>query len=248
MRFFTFAAVTVAFVASVSAKVGLGACPTDLPMIDWTEYTNGNTGFAQDHFYHHEIIAMDSQFEQLVALAEKFGAKIPVDIDCADLGTVPPFNQIAAGIKEAADAASSGQTAANGVNFNYPAQQVFETLFPTRDDAVVKMVDIVNTRDAEAEFYYVCIDSFSFPAVLAQVRGMGIPIPPEAIKVIDVVNKLSVVLKKLNLTLKLEGGVVIGARPADAAAVSVLETAFSNDTGKYSFGAMKVLDKSVCPV
>ena len=51
---------------------------------------------------------------------------------------------------------------------------------------------------------------------------MGIPIPPEAIKVIDIVNKLSVIFKKLNLTLKIEGGVVVGARPADAADVTAL--------------------------
>jgi hypothetical protein len=43
------------------------------------------------------------------------------------------------------------------------------------------LVDFKNTDNKEAEFYYVCVDSFSFPAVLAQVRGMGIPIPPEAI-------------------------------------------------------------------
>ena len=64
----------------------------------------------------------------------------------------------------------------------------------------------------EAELYFICVDSFSFPAVLAQVRGMGIPIPPEAIKVIDIFNMLSVILKKLNLTFKFEAGVVVGAR------------------------------------
>jgi len=250
MRFFTFAAVTVAFIASVSAKVGLGACPTTVPMIDWTEYSNGNTGFLQDHFYRHEIIAMDTQFEQLLGLASKFGAKIPLNVQCDDLGTVPPFSQIAQGIKTAADEAATSagttQDVADGINFNFPAQQIFEALFPTRDDAVLKMVDIVNTVDAEAEFYYVCVDSFSFPAILAQVRGMGVPIPAEAIKVIDVVNKLSVVLKKLNLTLKLEGSVVIGARPADSNAVSVLETAFSNDLPHYPWSSMKVLDKTGC--
>jgi hypothetical protein len=185
MRFFTFAAVTVAFIASVSAKIGLGACPESVPMIDWTEYTNGNIGFLQEHFYNHEIIAMDAQFEQLLGLATKFGAKIPLNVQCDDLGTVPPFSQIAQAIKEAADAAATAagttQTEADGVKFNYPAKEVFDLLFPPRNDAVLKLVDIQNTQGAEAEYYYVCVDSFSFPAILAQVRGMGIPIPPEAI-------------------------------------------------------------------
>lgn len=108
------------------------------------------------------------------------------------------------------------------------------------------MVDFQNTVGKEAEFYYVCVDSFSFPAVLAQVRGMGIPIPPEVIKVIDIVNKLSVIMKKLNLTLKIEGGVVIGARPADAADVTALQTAFGSDLPKYPWSGMKVLDKAAC--
>ena len=103
MRFFTFAAVTVAFVASVSAKIGFGSCPESVPMIDWTEYSNDNTGFPQDHFYNHEIIAMDAQFEQLLGLASKFGVKVPLNVQCDDLGTVPPFSQIAQGIKEAAE-------------------------------------------------------------------------------------------------------------------------------------------------
>lgn len=76
---------------------------------------------------------------------------------------------------------------------------------------------------------------------------MGIPIPPEAIKVIDIVNKLSVILKKLNLTLKIEGGVVVGARPAAAADVTALETAFGSKLPKYPWSAMKVLDKASCP-
>jgi hypothetical protein len=60
MRFFTFAAVTIAFVASVSAKVGFGACSETVPTISWAEYSDATYGFAQDNFYNHEIIAIDS--------------------------------------------------------------------------------------------------------------------------------------------------------------------------------------------
>jgi hypothetical protein len=62
MRFITFAAVTVAFIASVSAKIGLGSCPETVPMKTWTDYS-GASGFASDQFYYHEIIAIDNQFD-----------------------------------------------------------------------------------------------------------------------------------------------------------------------------------------
>jgi len=35
MRFIKFAVVTVAFIASVSAKIGFGSCPETIPMIAW---------------------------------------------------------------------------------------------------------------------------------------------------------------------------------------------------------------------
>jgi hypothetical protein len=249
MRFFTFAAVTVAFVVStVSAKIGFGSCSETISQTSWTAYSDGTTGFAQDHFYNHEIIAMDAQFDQLLGLATKFGVKIPFDIQCTDLGTVPPFNELAKAVKSAADAAFPGQTAADGVKFNYPAKEAFELLFPPRADAIVRMVDFNSAQGTEAEYYFACVDSFSFPAILAQVRGMGIPIPPEAIKVIDVVNKLSVILKKLNITLRIEGGVVVGARPTGAAHTDALKLDFTGDVAGYDWAKMKVVEKASCPV
>ena len=60
-------------------------------------------------------------------------------------------------------------------------------------------------------------------------------------------NKLSVVFKKLNLTLRLEGAFVIGARPADAAAITTLEASFGNELPKYAWSNLKIFDKSTCP-
>jgi hypothetical protein len=74
-------------------------------------------------------------------MAKKFGLKIPLDVACDDLGTVPPFNQIAKAIYEAAQDADATQSLADGTNFNYPAKEVFELLFPPRNDAIVKLVD-----------------------------------------------------------------------------------------------------------
>ena len=114
-------------------------------------------------------------------MAKQFNLKLPLNVACDDLGAVPPFNAIAKAIFEAAEGVDASQTLADGKNFNYPAKEAFDLLFPPRNDAIVKLVDFKITDNKEAEFYYVCVDSFSFPAILAQVRGMGIPIPPEAI-------------------------------------------------------------------
>ena len=92
MRIITFAAVTVAFIASVSAKIGFGSCPETVPMKTWDDYTAVSTGFDVEQFYYHEIIAIDKQFDQLLGMAKKFGLKVPLDVACDDLGTVPPFN------------------------------------------------------------------------------------------------------------------------------------------------------------
>ena len=142
MRFFTFAAVTVAFVASVSAKIGFGACSENVPTTSWAEYSDTTYGFAQDHFYNHEIMALDSQLEKLLGLASKFGVKLPFDVQCGDLGTIPPFNELAKAVKSAMDQIDSTQTQADGIKFNYPAQQAFDLLFPDRADSIVKLVEV----------------------------------------------------------------------------------------------------------
>ena len=54
---------------------------------------------------------------------------------------MPPFNAIAKAIFDAAEAADASQTLADGKNFNYPAKEAFDLLFPPRNDAIVKLVD-----------------------------------------------------------------------------------------------------------
>ena len=69
------------------------------------------------------------QFSGLLNLASKLGVSLPLNLECDDIGTIPPFSELAKGIKSAADAIDSTQTAADGVKFNYPTDVIFNTLF-----------------------------------------------------------------------------------------------------------------------
>jgi hypothetical protein len=124
---------------------------------------------------------MDKQLDQLLPLLGTFGFKLPLNLQCDDLATIPPFSVIAKTVFDKAEALDSSQTVADGTNFNFAYEEGFNTLFPNRNDAILKMVNFQNTVGKEAEYYYFCADSFSFPAILAQFRGLGIPIPAEAI-------------------------------------------------------------------
>ena len=135
----------------------------------------------------------------------------------------------------------------DGVNFNFYVEEAFNTLFPDREDAIVKMVDFHATTGNEAEYYYVCADSFSFPAILAQLRALGAPIPKEVVQVVDVLNKLNFIFYTLNLSVKIEGGFVIGTRPALALNLQALKDDFGSDHPSYGWDEMKVIDKSNCP-
>ena len=107
MRLITFAFVTVAFIASVSTKIGFGSCPESIPMKAWVNNLTGrgySTDFDLSQPYNHEFIAIDKQFDQLLEMASKFGLKLPLNIGCDDFGTVPPYNKIAKAIYDAAQA------------------------------------------------------------------------------------------------------------------------------------------------
>ena len=128
MKFISFAAVTVAFIASVSAKLGFGSCP-DVPTKTWDDYSHASTGFAKDQFYYHEFIAFDNQFIWIIETLKKFGVDYLSINPCDDLGIVA-FNEIAKAIYDAAEAADASQTKADGKNFNWPDKETFESIFP----------------------------------------------------------------------------------------------------------------------
>jgi len=119
MRFITFAAVSVAFIASVSAKIGFGSCSETVHTRNW-DYYSGPFSYSYNTYINHEIIAIDKQFDQLLGMAEKFGFKLPLDVACGDLGTVPPFSQIAKAIFDDPTANDDDPAyPADGTNFRF---------------------------------------------------------------------------------------------------------------------------------
>ena len=48
------------------------------------------------------------------------------------------------------------------------------------------------------------------------------------------------------MTFRVEGGIVVGARPNDAAALEDLKLDFDTDVPKYRWSDMKIFDKTKC--
>ena len=143
-----------------------------------------------------------------------------------------PFNANAKATYDAAEAADASQTKADGKNFNWPDKESFEGFFRA---TVSKLVDFKTTKNKEAEFYYSCIDG---------VIILMMFLPPGLKELIYITSEI---FRKLNFTLKFEVGIIAGARPAGAADVTALKTAFGSTLAKYAWSDMKVFDKAACP-
>ena len=89
MRIFTFAAITVAFVASVAGKFGFGPCREDVPQLAYADY-------EADTAYNHILFAMDHDFFELANVLDNLGFKFPLENwRCDDLNTISPFTELA---------------------------------------------------------------------------------------------------------------------------------------------------------
>lgn len=96
----------------------------------------------------------------------------------------------------------------------------------------MKLVDFKTTKNKEAEFHYFCLDGIFLISMF--------PIP--ALREV-----IYSIFRKLNFSLKFEVGIIVGPRPAGAADVTALKTAFGSTLAKYAWSDMKVLDKAACP-
>lgn len=90
MRFFTISAITVAFLATISAKINFGPCRTDIVTQTLDDYAETATAP-----YPHRIFGIDSQFIDLIDFFEQLGFVMPINYVCDDLSSIPVFNEIA---------------------------------------------------------------------------------------------------------------------------------------------------------
>jgi hypothetical protein len=88
MRILTFAAVTLAFIASVSAKFNLGSCNRDIEPLAFADY-------GIEDGYHHFVYQIDRDIRDFLNGMEDFGFKPLYDWRCEDLTAISPFKEIA---------------------------------------------------------------------------------------------------------------------------------------------------------
>ena len=119
-------------------------------------------------------------------------------------------------------------------------------MFNPRKDPIMSFINFQPNAGKEAEYIYFCVDGFSFPALIEQMRALEIEIPQDIINFMNLVNTLNDLFKGLNLTFKFEGGIVMGARPANANDVTALQTKFNNNLSFYKWEDLTVLDKTGC--
>jgi hypothetical protein len=135
MRSILLGTLTLAFLASVSAKIDIGLCRTDITTVDFATYSKAPAPLP----YSHMIGAIDSGLKDLINLAQGFGFKFPLNPDCDDLGKAHPFSALAATQKAAAVTAKASQEAVDGTKFAFTAD-LFKKVFPERKDAIAKLV------------------------------------------------------------------------------------------------------------
>jgi hypothetical protein len=103
MRSLILGTLTLAFIASVSAKVDIGSCRTDIKKVDWATYSKTTVPAP----YSHKIGAIDSGFKDLIEVLQNFGFKLPFNPYCDDLGKIHPFSVFAVAQKAEADKAKA---------------------------------------------------------------------------------------------------------------------------------------------
>jgi len=98
----------------------------------------------------------------------------------------------------------------DGAKFNWSDEDKFYAMFPDRDDAVLKMVGF--EYGESIEHLYFCVDAFSFDAIIEQNKAFGI----EASSLRSFFTSFGALLsvqKKLNLTFRIHGAILLGMSP-----------------------------------
>ena len=168
MRLIALCAITAAYIASVTAKISIGACRTDIEQVPFSDYD-------QTAAYPHKLFAMDKGFFSMIKTLEGLGF-VPAAEDwrCDDLATISPFKELAE--EQETD------------DFYFENDEDFNLLFPEREDAILKYVKTGEFDSSPVDYVYLCIDPFSFPALVEQLRAFGAETSDSAISFAEALN------------------------------------------------------------
>jgi hypothetical protein len=148
MRILALSVLTVAFLASVSAKFGFGNCARDIVTYTWEEYDDFFGGDLE--IYEHEIAIIDKGFVDMIYFLENFGFKSPIDDwRCGDLVSISPFKEIAERIEQ--------------TDGFYYEEEDFNKFFLDREDSILKFITMRGYIDNAptpliGEVFYICFD------------------------------------------------------------------------------------------
>jgi len=231
MRIIALAAMTVAFLGSVSAKFDFGKCYRDVEQESYDDY--GITQ-AYDHFINY----MDRGFFDLIDTIEGFGFKMPFDFRCESLAEVSPFKEI-----------SERQEEDDGI-FLFEEED-YDLFFPDRPDAVLNFRKRGLEEAIPHEIIYICADTFSMPGLMDTARAFGRDISDAQISFAETFNQLFSAFYKLNLTFKIHGAIIFAnSKWFDEYDLIDNKAYFDTDIPGYSFHELAFVDDDTdvyCP-
>lgn len=95
----------------------------------------------------------------------------------------------------------------DGIDFFYDDEDIWNSLFNDRDDAVLKMLKVENTEESEFELYYMCVDTLSLPAFFEFSQAFGLE---PSTSLATNFNSVASIFVKLNLAFKVHGAFTVG--------------------------------------
>lgn len=170
-------AFTVLFVAHAAAKIGFGACPQINNVATLAQYQAAFPCSALADAYNHKVVYGDKGLEDLLGLVKNFAAQVP-SFKCNELFPVGALC--------------------------YKDATVWNPFFNQPSDSIV-IHNLGFNAATKSEAMYYCIDTARGPALLHALEKAGVPIPPEAMDAISMINNIRNTLNFLKIEFRFEG-------------------------------------------
>jgi hypothetical protein len=128
MRSLVISAIALAFIGTVSAKISVGFCDPEIKQMTFDEYEDVDADVVAKP-YAQGLAAWDESTRALVDSIEAWGFKLPFRIACEQPGVASPWKEIAEAQKAIADDDDAEQDYADGVEFSFYNEDVFNQFY-----------------------------------------------------------------------------------------------------------------------